>query len=85
MGLAVTQDGSMGYKYINQCTWSYEAKVVYNSCCVVNYCVIGSIWISFDDVEDIKAKIAYAKEKKLLVTMCLMSLIMIQLGAFSHR
>ncbi|PON88528.1 Tyrosine-protein kinase [Trema orientale] len=32
----------------------------------MNYCVIGSAWIGFDDVEAVEAKIAYAKEKKLL-------------------
>jgi GH18 family chitinase len=32
----------------------------------MNYCIIGSTWINFDDVETIRAKIAYVKEKKLL-------------------
>ena len=65
-GVAVTQDGSMSYKYIKWYTWSYGAQIVYNSSYVINYCVIGLSWIGFDDVEAIRAKIAYAKEKKLL-------------------
>ena len=66
LGRAVTEDGSMSYKYIKWYTRSYGANIVYNSSYVVNYCVIGSSWIGFDDVEAIKAKIAYAKEKNLL-------------------
>lgn len=65
-GLAVTQDGSMSYEYIKSYTRSYEARIVYNATYVVNYCSIGSTWIGFDDVEAIRHKIAYAKEKKLL-------------------
>ena len=41
---------------------------MYNATYVVNYCIIGSNWIGFDDVEAIRAKIAYVKEKKLLGT-----------------
>lgn len=65
-GLAVTQDGSMSYKYIKWYIRSYGAHTVYNATYVVNYCVIGSIWIGFDDVEAIRTKIAYAKKKQLL-------------------
>ncbi|PON38032.1 Mitogen-activated protein kinase kinase kinase [Parasponia andersonii] len=64
--LAVTQDGSMSYQYIKRYTRSYRAEIVYNASYVVNYCVIGATWIGFDDVEAVKAKITYAKEKKLL-------------------
>jgi GH18 family chitinase len=32
----------------------------------VNYFVAGSTWINFDDVETVRAKISYAKEKGLL-------------------
>jgi GH18 family chitinase len=65
-GLAVTQDGSMSYKYIKWYIRSYGATIIFNSTYVMNYCVIGSTWINFDDVEAIRAKIAYVKEKKLL-------------------
>ncbi|XP_062078310.1 cysteine-rich receptor-like protein kinase 4 [Humulus lupulus] len=65
-GMAMTQDGSMSYEYIKRHTRSYGAKIVYNATYVVNYCVIGATWIGFDDVEAIKTKISYAKEKKLL-------------------
>ncbi|KAB1211847.1 hypothetical protein CJ030_MR5G010024 [Morella rubra] len=65
-GLAVTQDGSMSYKYIKGYISSYGATTMFNATYVVNYCIIGSTWINFDDVETIRTKIAYAKEKKLL-------------------
>ena len=65
-GLAVSQDGSMNYKYIKSYVRSYGASISYNASYVVNYCTIGSIWINFDDVEAIKTKIAYAREKNLL-------------------
>ncbi|KAI4335593.1 hypothetical protein L6164_014227 [Bauhinia variegata] len=65
-GLAVTQDGSMGYSYIKAYIRSYGASTSYNATYVVNYCTIGSIWINFDDVEAIRDKIAYAKRNKLL-------------------
>ncbi|KAF5445759.1 hypothetical protein F2P56_034785 [Juglans regia] len=65
-GLAVTPDGSMSYKYIKWYIRSYRATSIFNATYVVNYCIIGSTWINFDDVEAIRAKIAYAKEKKLL-------------------
>jgi spore germination protein YaaH len=65
-GLAVTQDGSMSYKYIKWYIRSYGATIIFDSTYVMNYCIIGSTWINFDDVEAIRAKIAYVKEKKLL-------------------
>ncbi|KAB5514542.1 hypothetical protein DKX38_028448 [Salix brachista] len=43
-----------------------SARSVYNSTYVVNYFVAGSTWINFDDVETVRAKISYAKEKGLL-------------------
>ncbi|XP_031386647.1 uncharacterized protein LOC116200094 isoform X3 [Punica granatum] len=64
-GLAVTRDGSMSYKYIKWYVRSYKASVVYDANYVTNYCSIGLIWIGFDDVEAIKAKVAYAREKGL--------------------
>ncbi|XP_027177136.1 cysteine-rich receptor-like protein kinase 10 isoform X1 [Coffea eugenioides] len=65
-GLAITKDGSMSYKYIKWYMTSYGATSVFNSTYVVNYCTIGSFWIGFDDVEAIKTKVSYAKEKGLL-------------------
>ncbi|XP_054806480.1 cysteine-rich receptor-like protein kinase 19 [Prosopis cineraria] len=65
-GVAETQDGSMSYKYIKLYVRSYGAPTLYNATYVVNYCTIGSVWINFDDVEAIRTKVAYAKEKKLL-------------------
>ncbi|KAJ0031891.1 hypothetical protein Pint_14669 [Pistacia integerrima] len=52
-GPAVTIDVSIGYKIIRALIQNY----VFTS---------GATWINFDGVETIRAKIAYAKEKKLL-------------------
>ncbi|KAL3533155.1 hypothetical protein ACH5RR_006676 [Cinchona calisaya] len=66
IGSAITRDGSMSYKYIKWYMKSYKATSVFNSTYVVNYCTIGSFWIGFDDVEAIKTKVSYAREKRLL-------------------
>ncbi|XP_054791720.1 class V chitinase-like [Prosopis cineraria] len=42
------------------------SNVQYNDTYVINYWSCGSTWIGFDDVEAIKIKVSYAKEKKLL-------------------
>ncbi|KAG5564591.1 hypothetical protein RHGRI_000695 [Rhododendron griersonianum] len=65
-GRAITTDGSMSYKYIKTYLRSYGVKVVYNTSYVANYCVIGSFWIGFDDVDAIKTKVSYAREKGLM-------------------
>ncbi|EYU31793.1 hypothetical protein ABFS82_11G036400 [Erythranthe guttata] len=65
-GLAITADGSMSYKYIKWYLNSYGVKPVFNSTYVVNYCKIESFWIGYDDVEAVRAKVTYAKEKGLL-------------------
>ncbi|KAB2618777.1 cysteine-rich receptor-like protein kinase 4 [Pyrus ussuriensis x Pyrus communis] len=67
-GFAVTKDGSMSYKFIKWYTRIYGGVIAYNDTYVVNYCTVGSTWINFDDVEAIRAKIAYVKAKKLLGT-----------------
>ncbi|XP_076896730.1 uncharacterized protein LOC143549816 [Bidens hawaiensis] len=63
--LAITPDGSMSYEYIRKYMRSYNIYSVYNSTYVINYCVIDSFWIGFDDVEAIRNKVSYAKEKGL--------------------
>lgn len=65
-GLALTMDGSMSYKHIKWYIQNYKASVVYAPNYVTNYFSIGLIWIAFDDVEAIRAKVAYAKEKGLI-------------------
>lgn len=70
-GLGKTATGparSIKYKEIKSLINNHGSKVdvMYNSTYGVNYCLIGSRWIAFDDVESIKAKISYAKEKSLL-------------------
>ncbi|XP_038699714.1 receptor-like protein kinase THESEUS 1 [Tripterygium wilfordii] len=64
-GPLTTLDGSMGYKFIKSFIGD-GAKAVYNQTYVVNYFIFGSTWINFDDVETVKAKISYAKEKGLI-------------------
>ncbi|GMN65189.1 hypothetical protein TIFTF001_034243 [Ficus carica] len=63
--LESTKFDIMTYKTIKEYIKGSNASVMYNSTYVVHYCVIGSIWINFDDVQAIKAKVSYAKEKKL--------------------
>ncbi|KAL7259604.1 hypothetical protein ACSBR1_005483 [Camellia fascicularis] len=65
-GLAITQDGSMSYKYIKWYMKSYRLTSTYNATYVVNYCTFGLFWIGFDDVEAIRTKVSYAKDKGLL-------------------
>ncbi|XP_021277453.1 cysteine-rich receptor-like protein kinase 27 [Herrania umbratica] len=66
-GPAITIDGSMGYKSIKSYIrdYGYGAASVYNATYVVNLFTSPTIWINFDGVETVKAKIAYAKEKRL--------------------
>lgn len=67
-GPAVNIDGSMGYKAIKSYIrdYGYGAASVYNATYVVNLLTTPTIWINFDDVETIKAKMSYAKEKELI-------------------
>ncbi|GAY62427.1 hypothetical protein CUMW_217690 [Citrus unshiu] len=66
-GPALSEDGPVSYREIKNHTKSYgpNVQVMYNSTYVVNYCSIGKIWFGFDDVEALRVKVAYAKEKKL--------------------
>ncbi|KAJ0031435.1 hypothetical protein Pint_14526 [Pistacia integerrima] len=50
--------------YIEQ--YGPDVHVRYNSTYVVNYWTKGTTWYCFDDVEAIRTKVSYAKEKKLL-------------------
>ncbi|GMI84364.1 hypothetical protein HRI_002105600 [Hibiscus trionum] len=67
-GPDTTIDGSMAYWLIKSSIRNAGNRVepVYNSTYVVNVFKIGSSWFNFDDVEAIKAKVSYAKEKGLL-------------------
>lgn len=67
-GSAITLSGYMSYKEINNYIEQYDpnVRIMYNSTYVVNYCKIRTSWIGFDDVEAIRVKISYAKDKKLL-------------------
>ncbi|GMN68843.1 hypothetical protein TIFTF001_037896 [Ficus carica] len=60
-----TKYGVRTYMKIREDIKQNNASVTYNSTYVVNYLSFGSIWIGFDDVQAIKAKISYAKENKL--------------------
>ncbi|KAK0576141.1 hypothetical protein LWI29_012572 [Acer saccharum] len=65
-GPAISSDGVMEYKEIKDYIERFKAHVIYNSTYVVNYCSVETDWIAFDDVEAIRAKVYYAKEKGLL-------------------
>ncbi|XP_022729992.1 cysteine-rich receptor-like protein kinase 19 isoform X1 [Durio zibethinus] len=65
-GPAISEDGDLMYKDIRNYIQRYGANSVYNGTYVVNYCTVGATWIGFDDVEVVKIKVSYAKEKKLL-------------------
>ncbi|KAG6739884.1 hypothetical protein POTOM_057502 [Populus tomentosa] len=66
-GPAVTEDGSMSYKVLNN-YFKANGRVdpIYNSTYVVNYGIVGSTWISFDGVDVVRTKVSYAKDKALL-------------------
>ncbi|XP_058179956.1 cysteine-rich receptor-like protein kinase 19 isoform X2 [Rhododendron vialii] len=65
-GTAITRDGWMSYKDLKAYMQRSGAVSEYNAAYFVNYCVIGSSWIAYDDVEVVKKKVAYAKERNLL-------------------
>ncbi|RDY12089.1 Chitotriosidase-1, partial [Mucuna pruriens] len=65
-GPAITEDGAINYKDIKAYIQRYGGRITYNATYVVNYFSIGSTWIGFDDVEVVKMKVSYAREKKLL-------------------
>lgn len=67
-GPAITMDGSMGYKNIKSYIrdYGYGVVSVHNATYVVDLFTSPTIWINFDDVETVKAKISYAKEKGLI-------------------
>ncbi|KAE9445301.1 hypothetical protein C3L33_22801, partial [Rhododendron williamsianum] len=59
-------NGWMSYKNLKALQISGAVSEYYNAAYVVNYCVIGSSWIAYDDVEVVKKKVAYAKKRNLL-------------------
>ncbi|KAM4125597.1 hypothetical protein ACB094_01G321300 [Castanea mollissima] len=66
-GPAISADGgAMSYKEIKNYVQRYRAAIMYNATYVVNYCTVRSSWIGFDDVEVVRIKVSYAREKKLL-------------------
>ena len=65
-GTAITPDGSMSYKAIKAYIQKNGADVRYNATYVVKFFTVGSDWACFDDVDVVKSKVSYAKQKKLL-------------------
>ncbi|KAG5564152.1 hypothetical protein RHGRI_000368 [Rhododendron griersonianum] len=65
-GPAVMSRGLIFYKFIKSSMGCDGEKVGYNSTYVTNYCINGSVWIGYDDVEAIRTKVSYAREKGLL-------------------
>ncbi|KAM4133373.1 hypothetical protein ACJW30_01G323200 [Castanea mollissima] len=64
--IAIKGGGAIRYYRIKSYVQSYGAAIMYNATYVVNYCIVGSTWIGFDDVEAVRMKVSYAREKKLL-------------------
>ena len=64
--IAIKGGGAIRYYRIKSYVQSYGAAIMYNATYVVNYCTVGSTWIGFDDVEAVRMKVSYAREKKLL-------------------
>ncbi|XP_030954033.1 class V chitinase-like isoform X2 [Quercus lobata] len=64
--IAIKDLGAMRYYLIKSYAQSNGAAIMYNATYVVNYCTVGSTWIGFDDVEAVRMKVSYAREKKLL-------------------
>nr|POE66303.1 g-type lectin s-receptor-like serine/threonine-protein kinase [Quercus suber] len=64
--IAIKGGGAIRYYRIKSYVESYGAAIMYNATYVVNYCTVGSTWIGFDDVEAVRMKVSYAREKKLL-------------------
>ncbi|XP_010323173.2 cysteine-rich receptor-like protein kinase 34 isoform X2 [Solanum lycopersicum] len=59
-------NGLLEFNSIKRDMIKYRAKnSTYNSTYVMNYVSIGTTWVGFDDVESIKTKVSYAKEKNL--------------------
>ncbi|GAY68994.1 hypothetical protein CUMW_268570 [Citrus unshiu] len=67
-GPALHGNGLVTYKEIKNYIKNYcpNVQVMYNTIYVMNYFSTRTIWFGFDDVEAVRAKIAYAKEKRLL-------------------
>jgi GH18 family chitinase len=65
-GPAITPEGDMSYKDIKAYIKRNGAVVRYNATYVVKFFTVGSAWVGFDDVEVVKIKVSYAKQKKLL-------------------
>ncbi|KAH9660276.1 class V chitinase [Citrus sinensis] len=67
-GPALSNGGFVTYRDIKNHIKTYgpNVQVMYNSTYVMNYFSTGTVWFGFDDVEAVRAKIAYAKEKRLL-------------------
>ncbi|XP_047309739.1 cysteine-rich receptor-like protein kinase 25 [Impatiens glandulifera] len=68
-GRGIGDSGWISYKDVKEYVRSNgEKKVVkvYNSTYVMNYVAIGSTWIGYDDVEAVRAKVNYAKERGLM-------------------
>ncbi|KAH0654724.1 hypothetical protein KY285_029606 [Solanum tuberosum] len=59
-------NGILEFNSIKRDMIKYRAKnSTYNSTYVMNYVSIGTTWVGFDDVEAVKTKVSYAKEKNL--------------------
>lgn len=65
IGAPATDPNPMAYKDIRDQIPLCASNIVYNNTYKICTWSCGSTWIGFDDVETIKIKVSYAKEKKL--------------------
>ncbi|KAM3270044.1 class V chitinase-like [Capsicum chacoense] len=62
----VSINGILSFNDIKRDMIKYRANnSLYNSTYVMNYVSIGTSWVGFDDVEAVKTKVSYAKERNL--------------------
>lgn len=54
-------DGSVGYNEIRE----YGGTKVYNATLVTNYLYRDTLWVGYDDIETVKAKVSFAKSRGL--------------------
>ena len=65
-GPGITQDGWISYRDIKAFMKRNRVVPKYNKTYVTNYCSNELLWISFNDVEAVKTKVEYARQKNLL-------------------
>lgn len=67
VGEGIKEDGAIFYRDIKNFIRKNEGVIThFDPSVVTNYCYVETTWIGYDDVDSIKAKVLYAKKRKLL-------------------